>query len=130
MTRSGRTSYLFLFVVEILAAWLHRATALLSGLFAYFALSKLDLFPQKWITVILFVVLVLGLFYTFGYFVKQAFVTLPKIAANAIPPMVDYAKAHGFELPFEDLDSLKSLILDTVKDQLTSIGNFARIATK
>src|SRR5256885_16757251 len=80
--------------------------------------------------VLLFVVLVLGIFYVFGLFIKQAIVTLPGIASTSIPSIIDFAKAHGLDLPFEDLDSLKALILDTIKDQLRSVGNFARIATK
>ena len=129
-TKPAHISYLVLFLMLVLAAWLHLATPLLTALFAYFALSKLDLFRRKWIAVTLFALLVLGIFYGFGYFVKQAVEALPKVASTAIPPMVDYAKAHGFDLPFEDLESLKALILDTIKDELRSVGNFARVATK
>src|SRR5881409_1925748 len=130
MTKQTRWSYLFIVATLVLAAWLHLATPLLTALFAYFALSKLDLLRRKWLAVLLFVVLVLGTFYAFGYFTKQAIVALPKIASSSVPPMIDYAKAHGFDLPFEDLESLKTLILDTIKDEIKAVGNFARVATK
>src|SRR5437867_7916271 len=127
MRKSTRLSYLFIFATLVLVAWLHLATPLITTLFAYFALNKLNLFRRKWLAILLFVVLVLGVFYAFGWVIKQAVVALPKIAATSIPSMIDYAKAHHFDLPFEDLDSLKALIIDKVKDQLKSVGNFARV---
>jgi predicted PurR-regulated permease PerM len=130
MTKAARLSYFFIFATLVLVAWLHLATPFITALFAYFALSKLDRFRHKALAVIIFVVVVLGIFYAFGWFIKHAIVAVPKIAATSVPLIIDWAKAHGFDLPFEDFDSLKALIVDTIKDQLKSVGNFARVATK
>jgi hypothetical protein len=69
-------------------------------------------------------------FYGIGYLVRQAFVALPAIAAESIPPLVAYARDHGIKLPFSDLDSLKTATLEMLKDQLGLVGNFSRSATR
>jgi predicted PurR-regulated permease PerM len=130
MMKPGPVSYLIIFSVLVLAAALHLATPLVTALFAYFALSKINFFRRKWVAIVLFIVIVLGVFYGFGWFIKQAIVALPKIASTSIPAITDFAKSHGIELPFEDWDSLKSLVMDTVRDQVKTIGNFARVTTK
>ena len=123
-------SYVFIFGLLVLVAFLGLATPLVTVLFASFALHKLDRFRRKWVAVTLFAVLVLAIFYGFAHFTRHAIIAVPKIAETSIPKIIEYAKAHGFDLPFEDIDSLKALIVDTVKDQLKSVTNFARVATK
>src|SRR5262245_52315868 len=115
--------------VLILVGWLHLATPLITVLFAYFALSKLHFARHKWVAVTIFVILVMAIFYGFAVFVKQAFVALPNIVNTVVPKVTEYAKENGIELPFYDMDSLKVLALESVKDQLKYLGNFAKFAT-
>ncbi len=117
-------------VVLILVGWLHLATPLITVLFAYFAISKLHFARNKWVAVTIFVVLVMAIFYGFGVFVKHALEALPNIVNTVVPKVTEYAKEKGFELPFYDLDSLKVLALESVKNQLKYVGNFAKFATK
>jgi predicted PurR-regulated permease PerM len=130
MSRPERFSYAFIFLLLIVVGWLHLATPLLTALFAYFALNKLSVLRSRWLTVLVFLVLVLGVFYGFVLFLRQALIALPHVASTSIPMIIDYAKAHQFDLPFEDLDSLRAFIIDRLRHQLSYVGNFARIATK
>src|SRR5213593_3452214 len=130
MTRLARISYIFMVVLLVAVGWLHLGAPVITILFAYFALSKLRFTRQKWIAVCIFIVAVLAIFYGFYEFVKQALVALPNIVNTAIPKIIDYAQRHNIELPFYDLQSLKALALEGVKDQLNYLGNFARFATK
>jgi predicted PurR-regulated permease PerM len=130
MTRAERFSYLFIFLVFALAATLHLATPLVTVLFSYFALCRLRFTRHKWLSVVLFVVLVAGVLYGFGYLIKQAIRALPTIASESIPSMIAYAQKLGFELPFWDLDSLKAALMDTMKDEVRVVGNVARTTTK
>ena len=77
-----------------------------------------------------FLVILLGTLYGFGYLIRQAFIAFPKIATESIPPMIAYAQSHGIELPFSDLESLKAATLDMIKDEFLFVGNFARAATR
>src|SRR2546423_4234426 len=129
MTRATRFSYLFLVAVFVLAAATHLATPLITVLFSYFALRKLYFGKRKWLSLLLFFVVVSATFYGLGFLIRQAFVAFPKIAAESIPPLIAYAQSRGIELPFSDLDSLKAAIVDVVKNEFLFVGNFARAAT-
>jgi predicted PurR-regulated permease PerM len=130
MTRAARFSYLFILAVIVLAGATHLATPLVTVLFSYFALRKLDFGKRKWMSVAVFLVVVAGVLYGFGFLIRQAFIAFPKIAAESIPPLIAYAKNRGIELPFSDLDSLKAATVDVIKDEFLFVGNFARVATK
>jgi len=130
MTKPTRVSYVFIVVTLVVVAWLHLATPLITVLFGYFALSKLSFGGRKWIASCLFIILVFAIFYGFVFFLKAAFATLPDIASTSIPLIIQYARQHGLEMPFTDLDGLKVMALETVKDELRSLGNFAKFATK
>src|SRR5437016_1415945 len=130
MRNPVRISYLFIFLTLVLVGWLHLATPLVTALFAYFALEKLNLMGRKWLSITLFIVLVLAIFYGFALFLREAFIALPQIVSESVPSIIEYARKHGLDLPFEDVESLKALLLDTVKNELRYLANFARIATK
>ena len=130
MTGAARFSYLFIVVVIVVAGATHLATPLLTVLFSYFALRKLYFGRRKWLSVALFLIVLSGTLYGFGFLIRQAFTAFPKIAADSIPPIIAYAQSHGIELPFSDLDSLKGATLDMIKDEFLFVGNFARAATK
>jgi len=110
--------------------WLHLATPVLAALFAYLALTKLHFSKRsgKWLPIILFVILFLGLAYALGFFIKSAVDSLPRIADKAIPLIINWAKDHKIELPFTDYDSLKDIATDAVKSQVHYLSGFARFA--
>src|SRR3954470_7130658 len=130
MTPAARVSYVFIAAIFALAAATHLATPLVAVLFSYFALRKLRFSPNKWLSLAVFLVLIAVILYGIGVFVTQAVVALPKIAAESIPPLIDWAQRHGFQLPFSDLDSLKTTTADVAKDEFLFVGNFARSATR
>ena len=129
MTRAARFSYLFIVGIIVLAGATHLATPLVTILFAYFGLRKFNFVKRKWLAVLFFLLVVAGTLYGFGYLIRQAFIALPKIAAESIPPMIVYAQNHGIDLPFSDVESLKAAIADMIKDEFLFVGNFARTAT-
>ena len=122
--------YWLLVLMLLLAGTLNLLTPLLTVLFSLFILNSLSFVKNKWVAVILFVVLVSGILYLFAYFFKQAVDALPEIAADSIPKIIAYAQSQGIELPFEDVHTLKEASIDLIRHQLGYIGNFAKIATK
>lgn len=123
-------SYAIFALLLILVAALHLATPFIGALFCYLALRKLAFSGRKWIAVTLFIVLLVAGFSLFVFFLKRALVVLPEIVETAIPVVVKYAEQHGVELPFTDLDSLKSVALDSVRSTLGDLGNYVKVATK
>jgi predicted PurR-regulated permease PerM len=125
-----RFSYVFMLGLLVLVIALHLATPLLATLFIYLALTHLQL-PRrggKWIAAGILLILLAGIAYGLGYFVKRAVQDLPVIADKAIPSVIESAKRQGIELPFTDYDSLKDLALDTVKSEVRFLSSFAKFA--
>src|SRR5438094_2212592 len=125
MTRAARFSYFFLIAVIVLAAAIHLATPLVTVLFSYFALRKLYFGKRKWLSLVLFFVVVAATLYGLGFLIRQALVAFPKIAAESIPPLIAYAQSHGIELHFSDLDCLKAAIVNGVENEFYLVGKLA-----
>jgi predicted PurR-regulated permease PerM len=109
--------------------WLHMGTLLLTVLFGYFALNFLSFQRSKVLGVALYVIFVVTITWGLIYFSRQAYRTLPDIANETIPAVVNYAERQGVELPFTDYASLKALALQEVNERLANVGRYAREAT-
>jgi predicted PurR-regulated permease PerM len=130
MTRPVQVSYVVMILLFVLVAWLGLATPFITVLFSYFAMQKLAFRGSRTLGILLFTLVVLGVGYGSGYFFNQALHAFPKIAQNAIPAIIKFAKEHNLELPFTDLESLKAVALDTVLEQVRYIGKHATVAGK
>lgn len=129
MTRAKLISYVTIVSVIALVKALHLSTPFLVILFSYFALDKLTIKENKSLAVSLFLVLVLLIFYGFVHFLNRAFVEVPAILHTVVPVIVTYAKRYAIELPFTDVGTLRGLLMDRATSDLTSLGNFAKLAT-
>jgi len=114
----------------VLVGWLHLATPLLAILFSYLALSKLFFLKGrgKWAAVVLFLFLIAVVAYGLAAVMNQAVKTLPLIADNAIPSIIQWAKQRNIELPFTDYDSLKETATEAVRSQVHYLGSVAKFA--
>jgi predicted PurR-regulated permease PerM len=133
LSRPALISYGLIAVMLLLVGWQHLGTPLLAVLFSYFVLSKLHAGRSKWLAVGLFVLVLLAAGYGLVHFINRSLVALPKVASTAIPSIIAYAEEHGVELPFTDYQSLKTLALESVKEQshyVRNFANFARTATR
>src|SRR3979490_623302 len=100
MTNQTRISYAVLAITLVLVGFLQLGAPLLALLFSYFVLTNLGRFiPNKWITLAVFIILVAGIGYTAGHFIRAAISALPKIADNSIPSAIAWAQAHDLNLP-------------------------------
>ena len=130
MKRPVAISYGVFAVLLILVAVLHLGTPFLAALFCYLALNKLTFWGKKWIAVTLFLVLIAVGFWGFVFFLKRAIIVLPEIAETAIPMVVAFAEQRGIELPFTDMESLRTVTLEGLRDTLGHLGKYVKIATK
>jgi predicted PurR-regulated permease PerM len=117
--KSLTISYTFFILILIAVGVLQLATVFVTVLFAYLALRALSFGKYKWTSIGLFLVLLAAVFYGFA-----------EIASKAIPVIVRYAMERGIELPFTDIESLKSLALESVHTTVVYLGGYAKIATK
>ncbi len=112
----------------VLIGWFHLGTLVLTAVFGYFALEQFSLGRSKTLAVIVYFLTVAATAYGLFFFSKQAYHTLPRIANESIPRIVEYAEHKGLELPFTDYASLKSLALKEVQERFANVGRYAREA--
>ncbi len=126
MSNPAKISYAFIALLLLLVCVLHLSTPFITVLFSYFALNKLRFGRGKGLSVVLFLLLVLALGYGSYYFVKKAYVALPKIATTTIPVIIEYAEKQGVELPFTDYQSLKVQAVESIKTKVAGLGQYAK----
>ncbi len=129
MITPARLSYGVLALTIILAGLLHLGTSLLVVLFAYFALRQLFyLTKRKWLALILFIVVVAGIASAAIYFTRVALLALPDVADTSIPSASAWAQQRQIELPFTDFESLRAVVIDTLKEEAHYLRNVAHFA--
>src|SRR5439155_4107652 len=129
MITPARLSYGVLAVTIILAGLLHLGTPLLVVLFSYFALRQLYfLTKRKWLALILFIVVVAGIATAAVYLTRAAFLALPDVADTSIPSASAWAQQRQIELPFTDFESLREVVMDTLKEEAHYLRNVAHFA--
>jgi predicted PurR-regulated permease PerM len=114
----------------ILTGWLRMGALLLSVLFSYFLIAKLNFMKPraKWVAVAIFLVLLAALGYALTYFIHATVNALPNIADRAVPAVIQWATDHNIELPFTDMESLKDQAFVFARNQASHLGNFADFA--
>lgn len=130
MKFTRNTSYVLFVLALVGMGYLGLGTLFVAALFSYFALDQLQVLRKRWLTLLVFFVLVAVICSGIGYAVDQAVHNLPRVAMTAIPSIAQFAKEKNIELPFSDWDSLKVFALDTVRDELHSVGTFTKSAVK
>ena len=129
MSTPKKVSYGVLIATLIVAAWLHLGTLLLAAFFSYFALRKLHAATRrKWLSVILFLICLVGIAYAAGYFTRAAWRALPEIADSSIPSATAWAEKRNIELPFTDFETLKAFLIAQVKDEIHYLNDVAHFA--
>jgi predicted PurR-regulated permease PerM len=133
MITPTRLSYGVLALTIILAGFLHLATPLLVVLFAYFALRQFFfLTKRKWLALILFILVVAAIGSAAVYFTRAAILALPDVADSSIPSASAWAQKRQIELPFTDFETLRAVVIDTLKEEahyLRNVAHFARSTT-
>jgi predicted PurR-regulated permease PerM len=133
MTTPTRISYGILALTLFLVGALQLGVPLLALLFSYFVLRRvLQLAKSKWLALALFILFVTAITYAGIHFARVAMAALPDVAENSIPSASAWAQARQIELPFTDFDSLRSVVIDTLKEQahyLQNVAQFARAIT-
>src|SRR6266480_7134302 len=133
MTTPARVSYGVLALTLVLAGVLHLGAPLLVILFSYLALRQLYfLTKRKWIALVLFIVVVLGIAAAAIFLTRAAILALPDVADTSIPSASAWAQRRQIELPFTDFESLRAVVIDTLKQEahyLQNVAHFARSTT-
>lgn len=123
-------SYVFFAVFCILLMGLRLSTPMLTILFSFLALYVFNIRGYRIIALSLFFMMVFGIFIGFGYSINRAVTTIPEIAEKALPEVTEFAQSYKIKLPFSDIESLKTASVNMLKTELSSLANFAKVASK
>jgi predicted PurR-regulated permease PerM len=129
MITPTRLSYAVLAAAIALAGLLHLGIPLLVVLFSYFALRQLYfLTKRKWLALSAFILMVAAIATAAVYFTRAAILVLPDMADTSIPSASAWAQQRQIELPFTDFESLRVVIIDTLKQEAHYLRNVAHYA--
>ena len=129
MITPARLSYGVLAATIILAGLLRLGLPLLVVLFSYFALCQLYfLTRKKWLALSAFAVVVVAVAAAGVYFTRAAILALPDVADTSIPSASAWAQQRQIELPFTDFESLREVVIDTLKQEAHYLQNVAHFA--
>jgi len=133
MITPTRVSYAVLAATIILAGFLNLGAPLLVMLFSYFALRQLYYFSRKkWVALVLFVLLLAAVVTVGAYIVRAAILAFPDVADTSIPSASAWAQKRQIELPFTDFESLRQVVVETLREEahyFRNVANFAKSAT-
>ncbi|MFN8391428.1 MAG: AI-2E family transporter [Bdellovibrionota bacterium] len=133
MSRVERTSFILMGLILLMVGWSGLSTPFITVLFTYLALDVLlSVLKKPWLSVLACTVLVIGIFYGFVSFLRQAIQILPHVASASVPVLVESARTYHLEslLPFDDAESFKQVIIDLMHGELGNLANYAKVATK
>ena len=129
MITPTRLSYAVLAAAIALAGLLHLGIPLLVVLFSYFALRQLYfLTKRKWLALSAFILVVAAIATAAVYFTRAAILVLPDMADTSIPSASAWAQQRQIELPFTDFESLRVVVIDTLKQEAHYLRNVAHYA--
>jgi predicted PurR-regulated permease PerM len=113
----------------VLAGVLHLAVPLLVILFSYLALRQFYfLTKRRWLALVLFIVVVLGIAAAAVSLTRAAILALPDVADTSIPSASAWAQRRQIELPFTDFESLRAVVIDTLQQEAHYLRNVAHFA--
>ncbi len=130
MPRPVVISYAVFGALMVVVAALGLGTPFVAALFCYLALRKFAFGERRWISITLFFIFVAGVFACFVIFFKRGLVVFPEIVETAVPRVLSFAQDHGIELPFTDMESLRAVAMDSLRDTFGQLSKYVRVATK
>lgn len=134
-----KASYLVVILALVVAARFGLAHALIGGLFSAMILDNAETAligagasprTARWSSVALFLVVGLLLAVIFVAFVKIGMERLPTLLDRLLPRLDALANRFGLDLPVDNVQELRSLILDQLKQNARSVETTSGLLTR
>ena len=134
-----KVSYLLMLLALAVAVRFDLGHALIAGLFAYMLLQHAQaafrgagasVRVARWSAVALFVVVGLLLTVIFVSFIQIGLARLPLLLDRLLPRLDEVARRFGVSLPIDNVQELRALILETVKENARSITSTSGLLTR
>lgn len=124
--------------LAIFAVRFELGPALVGGLYAYTILDvthrklvgRLRPLQARWLAVLIFGVVSVGLTVLVGRFLRQSAATIPMILTSALPMLSELASKYGVALPFDSLSDLRQVAVDAVRENVRHISRASGVLTR
>lgn len=139
LSGTRKTSYVLMALGFLGVGIFHLGGALIAGLFAFMLLDETQhalrgagASPRaaRWSSVGLFVIVLALLAIILTSFVRIGLTRLPLLLDNALHRLGDITGRHGFDLPVDNVQELRALILDNVKSNAHTITSASGLLTR
>lgn len=139
MSAPRKASYVLMLLALLAVARWELGPALIAGLFAHMMLDQAEQAlvsagaerrVARWSSVGVFVVVGLLLAAIFVSFIQIGLVRLPVLLDRLVPRLAALSERFGDDLPFENAQELKSLILATAKENARPISSASGLLTR
>ena len=134
-----KASYAFVVLALFVAAHFGLGQALIAGLFAFMLLDQTEIAfrgagvaprTARWASVALFAVIGLLLAMIFVAFIRIGVERLPLLLDRLLPRIDALASRLGVSLPIDNVQKLRRLILETVKENAKDISSASGLLTR
>lgn len=133
-----RISYAVFAVLILATCALHLGPVILAGLFSFMILdlthrqlvTMVPRFFARWLSVVIFAITAVSLFWLFGVFMRLAVQRMPVILGSVLPMIDAMAGSYGVDLPFENLQELRLVLIQAVKENARSITQTSGLLTR
>ncbi len=138
MLTAKQVSYLLFAGAIVGAISLKLGPVILAALFSYMTLHlvyslvgpRVRRLYARPLSLMVFLVIAAGVSWTFYYFLTQTISTLPKIANTATPKVIEIAGRLGILLPFDNVNELRVIFMEAVKENAMAITRTSGLLTK
>lgn len=111
---------------------------LLAGLFSYTLIDaayrrlarRLPEAAARWLALLIFAVAASLLTWMLASFVKTAVATIPTLLATVLPRVVELARVYRVDLPFDNIQELRNVLLDSLKEHVPQVTHAGGLVTK
>ncbi|MBI5242314.1 MAG: AI-2E family transporter [Elusimicrobia bacterium] len=137
MSAHRKASYILFAVLFAIAIGFHLGPALLAGLFAYSILDlahrlfarRMGVLKARSLAVLMFFVVAAGMSWMLAHFLRQSLSAFPDMLSTAMPKINDITQRWGVDLPFENMQELRSVLVDAVKKNAGGITKASGLLT-
>ncbi|MEK7747367.1 MAG: AI-2E family transporter, partial [Elusimicrobiota bacterium] len=138
LSAQRRASYAVFAAFFTAAIAFHLGPALIAGLFAYsildlsrrFFARRMSVPASKLWAVLLFLVVAAAMSWTMAHFARQSISTLSSLASTTIPKVSDILNRWGIDLPFDNLQELRRMLAESLKENAGDITQVSGLVTK
>lgn len=137
MTPHRKASYLLFAALFAAAIIFHLGLALLAGLFAYSILDlahrlfarKMGVLKARISAVMMFFIVAAGMSWMLVHFLRQSLSTFPDMLSSAMPKINEITRGWGIDLPFDNMQELRGVLVDAVKENAGGITKASGLLT-